>query len=163
MTLIYTTAKQKHLRVLFFLSTTKFWNNLDESIRSIESKSSLKTKLSKVIAPVPPYYYSGRRKINITLARIRMHCSELHQHLADMHIIENNWCASRQPKTTEHFFFTFPLYQDARHYMQRSFIDIQVDLNLQTILQGHPTENENIVQIVDTFLTRSKRFSIIEK
>ena len=43
--------------------------------------------------------------------------------------------------------------------MQRSFIDIQVDLNLQ----GHRTENENIVQIVDTFLTRSKRFSIIEK
>ena len=47
--------------------------------------------------------------------------------------------------------------------MQRSFIDIQVDLNLQTILQGHRTENQNIVQIVDTFLTRSKRFSIIEK
>ena len=47
--------------------------------------------------------------------------------------------------------------------MQRSFTDIQVDWNLQTILQGHPTENENIVQIVDTFLTRSKRFSIIKK
>ena len=47
--------------------------------------------------------------------------------------------------------------------MQRSFIDIQVDLNLQTILQGHPAENENIVQIVDTFLARSERFSIIKK
>ena len=47
--------------------------------------------------------------------------------------------------------------------MQRSFIDIKVDLKLQTILQGRPTENENIVQIVDTFLTRSKRFSIIKK
>ena len=47
--------------------------------------------------------------------------------------------------------------------MQRSFIDIQVDLNLQTILQGHPTENENIVKIVDTFLTHSKRFSITTK
>ena len=47
--------------------------------------------------------------------------------------------------------------------MQRSFIDIQVDLNPQTILQGHPTENENIVQIVDTFLTSSERFSIIKK
>ena len=80
-----------------------------------------------------------------------------------MHIIENNLCACGQPETTEHFFFTCPFYQDARHDMQRSFIDIQVDLNLQTILQGHPTENENIVQIVDTFLTRSKRFSIIKK
>ena len=92
-----------------------------------------------------------------------MHCSELHQHLADMHFIENNLCACGQPKTTEHFFLTCPLYQDARHDMQRSLIDIQVDLNLQTILQGHRTENENIVQIVDIFLTRSKRFSIIEK
>ena len=92
-----------------------------------------------------------------------MHCSELHQHLADMHIIENNLCACGQPQTTDHFFFTCPLYQDARHDMQRSFIDIQDDLNLQTILQGNPTENENIVQIVDTFLTRSERFSIIEK
>ena len=42
--------------------------------------------------------------------------------------------------------------------MQRSFIDIQVYLNLQTILQGHPTENENNVQIADTFLTRSNVF-----
>ena len=156
-------CKTETFKSSFFPSTTKFWNNLDESIRSIESKSGLKAKLSKVIAPVPPYYYSGRRKINITLARIRMHCSELHQHLADMHIIENNLCACGQPETTEHFFFTCPLYQDTRHDMQRSFIDIQVDLNLQTILQGHPTENENIVQIVDTFLTRSKRFSITVK
>ena len=61
------------------------------------------------------------------------------------------------------FFFTCPLYQDARHDLQRSFIDIQVDLNLHTILQGHPTEYENIAQIVDTFLTRNKRFSIITK
>ena len=91
-----------------------------------------------------------------------MHCSELHQHLADLHIIENNLCACGQSEKTEHFFFTCPLYQDARHDMQRYFIDIQVDLNLQTILQGHSTENENIVQIVDTFLTRSKRFSIIK-
>ena len=153
-------CKTKTFKSYFFPSTTKFWNNLDESIRSIESKSGLKAKLSKVIAPVPPYYYSGRRKINITLARIRMHCSELHQHLADMHIIENNLCACGQPEATEQFFFTCPLYQDARHDMQRSFIDIQVDLNLQIILQGHPTENENLVQIVDTFLSRSKRFSI---
>ena len=91
-----------------------------------------------------------------------MHCSELYQHLADLHIIENNLCACGQSEKTEHFFFTFPLYQDARHDMQRSFIDIQVDLNLQTISQGHSTENENIVQIVDTFLTRSKRFFNIE-
>ena len=33
-------------------------------------------------------------------------------------------------------------------------IDIQVALNLQIILQGHPIENENIVQIVNSFLTR---------
>ena len=42
-------------------------------------------------------------------------------------------------------------------------MDIQVDFNLQTILQGNPTEKKNIVKIVDTFLTGSKRFSIIPK
>ena len=82
----------------FFPTATKFWNNLDESICSIESKSGLKAKLSKVIAPDPLYYYSGRRKIKITLARIYMHCSELHQHLADMHIIKNNLCACGNQK-----------------------------------------------------------------
>ena len=80
-----------------------------------------------------------------------------------MHIIENNLCACGQPETAEHFLFTCPFYQDARHDMQRSFSDIQVDLNLQAFLKGHSTENENIVQIVDTFLTRSKGFSIITK
>ena len=48
-------CKTETFRSSFFSSTTKFWNNLDESIRSIESKSSLKAKLSKVIAPVPPF------------------------------------------------------------------------------------------------------------
>ena len=80
-------CKTETFKSSFFPSTTKFWNNSDESIRSIESKSGLKAKFSKAIEPVPRYYYSGRRKINITVARIRMHCSELHQHLADMHII----------------------------------------------------------------------------
>ena len=47
--------------------------------------------------------------------------------------------------------------------MQRSLIDIQVDLHLHTSLQGQQTKNENIVQIVDTFLTRIKRFSIVTK
>ena len=73
-----------------------------------------------------------------------------------MNIIENNLCTCGQPETSEHVFFTCQIYQDARHDMQRSFIDIQVDLNLQTILQDHPPENDNIVQIADTLLTRSK-------
>ena len=47
--------------------------------------------------------------------------------------------------------------------MQRSFIDIPVDLNPHTIWQGYPTENEKIVEIVDTLLTRSKRLSINTK
>ena len=97
---------------IFSPRTTKYWNNLDESIRSNESKSGLKAKLSKGIAHVPPYYYSGRRKINITLARIRMHCSELHQHLTDMHNIKNNLCAWGESETSEHVFFTCLLYQD---------------------------------------------------
>ena len=59
-----------------------------------------------------------------------MHFSELH--FADMHIIEINLCACGQPETSKHLFFTCPLYQDARHDMQRSFIDIQVELNVHT-------------------------------
>ena len=96
-----------------------------------------------------------------------MHCNELHQHLADMHIIENNLCACGQPETSEHFLFhTWQLYQDARHDMQRSLTYIpciQADLNLQTILQGHPAENLNIVQFGNTFLTRSKRFFLLSQ
>ena len=46
-------CKTETFKSSFFPSTTKFWNNLDESIRSIESKSGLKAKLSKAIAPVP--------------------------------------------------------------------------------------------------------------
>ena len=46
-------------------------------------------------------------------------------------IIKNILCACGQPETSEHL-FTCLLDQDSSHDMQRSFIDIQIDLNYFT-------------------------------
>ena len=105
MTLINTTAKQKHWGVLFSQVLLNSGTIYRLTFNWIQIKLKRKIIERYRTCTPPPYYYSGRRKIYIT------------------HIIENNLC---------------PLYQDAVHNMQRSFIDIQVDLNLRNILQGHP-------------------------
>ena len=46
-------CKTETFKCSFFPSTTKFWNNLDESIRSIESKSGLKANYRKVVHQSP--------------------------------------------------------------------------------------------------------------
>ena len=89
----------------FFPSMTLFWNNFEENTRYLE-KLPLKAHSTKH-KPLMynPYFYLGNRQFNIIMARLRMRCSELRQHLFDMNIIENNNSECGLPETTSHHVF----------------------------------------------------------
>ena len=85
-------------RKSFFPSMTLFWNNLEENIKHLEKLPLKQTHLTKHKPICNPYYYLGNRQFNIIMARLRLRCSELRQHLFDINIIDNNvsFC-SRMP------------------------------------------------------------------
>ena len=106
------TFRTETYRKSFFTSMTLFWNNL-EKITKHREKMPLKMHLTKHKPKCNPYYYYlGNRQFNIVMARLRMRCSELLQHLFDMNIIENKNCECGRglPETTSHFFLECPLY-----------------------------------------------------
>ena len=80
-----------------------FLNNLKENIKHLE-KMPPKTHLTKHKPKCKPNL--GNRQLSIIMARLRMRCSELRQHLFDMNIIENNNCECGLPETTSHVFFS---------------------------------------------------------
>ena len=101
------TFRTETYRKSFFPSRTLFWNNLEEYIKHLE-KMTLKVHLTKHKPKCNPYYYLGNRQFNIIMARLRMRCSELRQHLFDMNIIENNKCECGLQETTSHFLSRMP-------------------------------------------------------
>ena len=76
-------CKSQLLSSSFLPSTISAWNALPEEVRSSPSLPSFKYNLKKSLNknPVPEFYYDGDRKLNVDHARLRMHCSNLNEHL----------------------------------------------------------------------------------
>ena len=71
------THELKLLEIIFFPSTTSNWNSTDETIKNIDDRNNLKSYLYRSLPNKIFYFYMYSRRINITLARIRMQCREL--------------------------------------------------------------------------------------
>ena len=129
------TFRTETYRKSFFRSMTLFWNNLEENIKHLE-KMPLKMHLTKHKPKCNPYYYLGNRQFNIIMARLRMRCSELRQHLVDMNIIENKNCECGLPETTSHFFLECPLYIVPRRILCDFLLRINYEFTVHALLYG---------------------------
>ena len=136
----------------FLPSMTLFWNNLKENIKNLE-KLPLKTHLTKHDPICNPYYYLESRQFNIIMARLRMRCSELRQHLFDMNIIDNNNCECGLPKTTSHFFLECPLYIAPRR--------ILCDFFLCDVLLYGISNNFILNQATQDYVIATNRFGLL--
>ena len=58
-------------------SSFRLWNELDQTVKNVDSLSLFKSKLKKKTRPHNPYHDLGCRKISCILASIRMKCSKL--------------------------------------------------------------------------------------
>ena len=95
------------------------------------------------------------RHINITLARIRMQCSELLYHLYQNHVADSPNCPCGVMETPEHYFFDCPLHHIAREELTAELFQLQLTPTLNT--SGNLPE---LVIAVEKFITTTQRFTL---
>jgi len=146
----------------FFPYTIKLWNALDSRTRSIDNV----TQFKKSINPKPSInslFTIGPRYINVIWSRIRMKCSALKGHLYNMHIIDNPACSCGYHMEDEfHFFFQCPLYYRQRSVLVNSLNQINVPIELNTLLNGANDlsfmDNAIVIDNVFNYIGETNRF-----
>ena len=71
----------KALQTSFISLTVKKWNLLRVSMRGLGTLEQFKQEITSKLNKLPPYFYDGKRKLQILHTRIRMQCSDLHEDL----------------------------------------------------------------------------------
>ena len=108
----------------FIPATTKLWNLLPLSIRSITSLSKFKRALAERLgADAPPAYNSFGKKFGNTIhTTLRLGVSSLNEHKFQIQKIDEPTCDCGYPcETTSHLIFQCPLYDNIRQIL---FTDI---------------------------------------
>ena len=86
------------------------------------------------------------RRINITLARIRMQCSELLYHLHQNHVADSPNCPCGVIETHEHYFFDCPQHHIAREELTAELFQLQITPTLNHIYNHNPEIYINYVK-----------------
>ena len=155
-------TRTETFRNSFFPSTTNNWNSTDETIKNIDDRNNLKSYLYRSLPNKISYFYMYSRRINITLARIRMQCSELLYHLYQNHVADSPNCPCGVIETPEHYFFDCPLHHIARDELTAELFQLQLTPTLNTVLFGDaPSGNlPELVIAVEKFITTTQRFTL---
>ena len=146
----------------FLPSTVREWNSLPPEARNSDSIGSFKHTLNRNnISRPPKLFLYGDRKSQTLHTRLRTNCSGLNQHLFQKNIIESPLCTCGGIETTQHFFFSCPLYSVPRRDLLNS-VSQYCSVTLQVLLYGDSTfsyeQNVSIFKHVHTFIMKSKRF-----
>ena len=154
-------TRTETFRNSFFPSTTNNWNSTDETIKNIDDRNNLKSYLYRSLPNKISYFYMYSRRINITLARIRMQCSELLYHLYQNHVADSPNCPCGVIETPEHYFFDCPLHHIAREELTAELFQLQLTPTLNTVLFGDaPSGNiPELVIAVEKCITTTQRFT----
>ena len=108
MQLIYT--RKETFRSSFSI-VVRLWNELDQSVKNVDSLSLFKSKLKKENDTTHPSNDLGCRKISCILASIRMKCSKLNHDLSVNNAIENDLCNCGNSEIIFHFSLNVPSTQ----------------------------------------------------
>ena len=98
----------------FFPSSIRAWNDLPHDIRNAASVASFKYKLNRNLNAPPKLYNAGLCKGQILHARLRLECSSLNSDLFRKHIVPSLSCQCGGFESATHFFFTCPIFTNAR-------------------------------------------------
>lgn len=145
----------------FLPSTISAWNTLPKEVQTSPSLSIFKSNLDRNRRTVPVFYYTGDRADSIHHARLRMHCSNLNEHLFSKNIVDSPLCHCGEIEDTHHFFFTCPKYIVQRRLLLHNISEAQ-PANLQLLLFGKtdatPEYNMSLFKHVQLYISQTKRF-----
>ncbi|SMN17477.1 hypothetical protein CRYPA_1947 [uncultured Candidatus Thioglobus sp.] len=153
----------------FVSATVREWNNLNLSVRNLDTLSKFKKAIrSSISMPIPRHYSYGPRKLNIILTQLRCNASFLNYDLCKVKILSNASCNCGAPcENSHHFFFDCDKYTDNREIIFNSLnwlpSNINIDVNLLTKGSDLLTYVENITIFKHAFkyIKDSKRFTIV--
>ena len=145
----------------FLPSVISSWNNLPNEVRLAQSLPAFKYALNKNKQSVPSFFYEGSRILNVQHSRLRMHCSNLKEHLFSKNIVDSPLCECGVIEDTYHYIFTCPLYQAKRHELFTKLSAFR-PLSLQLLLFGSKDAtvevNKTIFTAVQVYIQSTKRF-----
>ena len=153
----------------FVSATVREWNNLNLSVRNLDTLSKFKKAIrSSISMPIPRHYSYGPRKLNIILTQLRCNASFLNYDLCKAKMLSNASCNCGAPcENSHHFFFDCDKYTDNREIIFNSLnwlpSNINIDVNLLTKGSDLLTYEENITIFKHAFkyIKDSKRFTIV--
>lgn len=141
----------------FLPDSIKMWNTLPAEIRLNATKQQFKKYINRNLRPIHYFFHYGTRKEQIWLARLRMDCSSLKDHLFRKNLVDSNVCSCGLVETTQHYLYKCNKYTCIRN----TTIDL-LQYDQQTLLHGSSllSENENkyIFEKVINFIRNTKRF-----
>ena len=140
------------------------WNLLQIEAREATSLTIFKKHINRNIPKPPNYFSAGNRKINIIHTKLRHNCI-LNNDLFRRNIIGSPLCSCGQVENSYHFFFSCPLYKQARNRLFNELLKIDqtniIDTHL--LLWGNEALPESLNKIifahVHNYIRDSSRFN----
>ena len=121
-----------------------------------------KYKLNRNLNAPPKFYNAGSRKGQILHARLRLECSSLNSDLFRKHIVPSPSCLCGGFKSATYFFFTCPIFTNAR---QRYLPDNLENFTVRELQFGKENateqDNQSLFLQVQDFIIKSGRFNLI--
>jgi hypothetical protein len=151
----------------FVSASVREWNNLNLSVRNLDTLSKFKKAIrSSISMPIPRHYYYSPRKLNIILTQLRCNASFLNYDLCKVKILSNASCNCGAPcENSHHFFFDCDKYTDNKEILFNSLnwlpSNINIDVNLLTKGNDLLTYQENITIFKHAFKYINEKISNI--
>ncbi len=149
----------------FIPSTVQLWNELDPSLRNLDTLKQFKTACAQQIYTnynIPLYYIEGERFSTVMHARLRNNCSNLNSDLCNNYLRDNPFCnCSEVVEDAEHYFFQCQTYNAPRTVLFQSLRQYH-PLSTNILLYGRREESNEynfaIFKAVRIFVKSTKRF-----
>ena len=122
--------------------------------------SMLSSKKKKNV-PVPKYFYTGKRKVQILHTRLRTNCSSLNLDIFIKNISDSPMCTCGSVEDTQHYFFHSINFRQQRTELFNEISQYCIP-TLNLILYGDLTlsleTNVRIFQAVHKYICNTQRF-----
>ena len=149
-------------RSSYIPNTVRLWNDLPQETRDLPSLTQFRNAVTPKQQKPPVFYNVGTRRLNILHTKLRYSCSALNHDLHRVNLVESPaYSCGHHSENVFHYFFECPIYTTFRENML-SHLRPYNPVNLEMLLCGKQElsviENENIFNIVQTYIHASNRF-----